>query len=290
MGCFDSGGSKSSSASYIPEQKKWLEKALQTYGPALGKGEVSYPGARVAGFTPTQKAALGGTEGFLDKFSPDAPMPMYGQTGKALGGILSGQTGAAPITPQQTQSFFKSAFQEPAQYQFSEYTRPLIREEYAGPGFWGSARAGAVSKAGQELGQWLGQKRGELEWQVGEANRGIAEAKAGRALAGVPLGMEYAGQPTREAATRLAGRQGVFGFAGAVQQQRQAEIGAAMQKFAEGKRLTDQENLNVLMGLLSMSYQTTAENRQGPGLGYSLLSGLGGEFGSTMGGRLGNIG
>jgi len=187
------GGSKSSSKSYsyTPEQREWVGKALSLYGEQIGKGETSYPGSRVAEFTPTQKAALGGTEGFLDKFSPDAPYPMFKETGAALSGILGGTTGAKKITPQETASFFKRAYEEPAAYQFSEYTRPLIREEYAGPGFWGSARAKAVTKAGEELGQWLGTKRGEIEWQAGEANRAIDEAKAGRALSAVPFGMDF---------------------------------------------------------------------------------------------------
>lgn len=277
MGCFDSGGSKSTSTSYTPEQKNWLTQALAQYGPQLGKGQTSYPGQQVAEFTPTQKAALGGTEGFLEKFSPDAPMPMYGETGGALSGILSGKTGAQPITPQQTQSFFKSAIQDPARQQFEQYTRPLIREEYAGPGFWGSARAGAVGRAGQEMGQWLGQKRGELEWQVGESNRAVEEAKAGRALSAVPMGMDYAGQPAREAATRLAGRQGVFGFAGAEYQQQQLKINEAMQKFQEGKRLTDEENLSILMQLLGMGYSTSSSSTRGAGM----FGGQGG-FGNLM--------
>ena len=265
MGCMDSGKSKSTSTSYIPAQKKGLETLISSYLPELFGGDVmtGYGGDRVAEFTPTQKAALGGTEGLLDKFSPDAPYPMFGETGDALKGILGGQTGAQKITPEQTSSFFKSAYQDPAQYQFSEYTRPLIREEYSGPGFWGSARAGAVSKAGQELGNWLGQKRGEVEWQAGETNRAIDEAKAGRALSAVPLGLDYAGAPTREAQARLAGRQGVFGFAGQEQQQQQRRIQESITKYREGKLLTDPEILEIFMALIGQSMGSSTTQGQG---------------------------
>jgi hypothetical protein len=266
MGCFSSGGSKSTSTSYTPEQKKWLGKGLETYGPALGGGEQAYPGTTVAEFTPAQKAAMSGVTDYLKAFSPDMKMPGFEETGSALKGILSGQAGATPITPQQTSAFFKSAYQEPATRYFSEYTRPLIREEYAGPGFWGSARAQAVTKAGREMGQWLGQRRGELEWQTGETNRAIQEAKAGRQLSAIPMGMEYAGQPTREAQARLAGRQGVFGFASVGQQQRQREIDAAIDKWRSGKRLTDQESLNILLSLIGQPMQTTSGRDWGAGM------------------------
>jgi hypothetical protein len=248
---------------------------MDIYGPELGKGQISYPGSEVAEFTPTQKAALGGTQGFLDKFSPDAPYPMFGETGTALKGILGGKTGAKKITPEDTASFFKRSYEDPAMYQFSEYTRPLIREEYAGPGFWGSSRAKAVGKAGQELGQWLGAKRGEVEWQAGEANRAIDEAKAGRALSAVPLGLDYAGAPTREALTRLGGRQGVFNFASAEWQQKQNMLNDSIKKFQAGKRLTDPEIMNILMSLVTMGMSSSKSSSSGPGIGQQIGIGAG---------------
>ena len=286
-GCFREAGSTQQQTSYTPEQKEWLTQAMGTYGPELGQGQESYPGARVAEFTPDQKAAMGGLGGFLDTFSAGRDMPMYGQTGQALEGILGGQTGAQKITPQQTQDYFQRSIQEPAQRQFSEYTRPLIREEYAGPGFWGSSRAGAVTKAGQEMGDWLGEQRGQLEWQAGETNRAIDEAKAGRALAGVPLGMQYGQMPTQEAGARLAGRQGVFGFAGAEQQMQQQKINVSMQKFQEGKNLTDEDNLNILMGLLGMSYSQGTGESWGASPGYEMMKSFGQSYGSSMGQGLG---
>lgn len=267
------GGSKSSSKSYTytPEQRQWMGEVLGTYGPEIGKGEQVYPGATVAEFTPAQKAAMSGVEDYLKAFSPDNKTSMFGQTGSALKGILSGQTGASPITPEQTSAFFKRAYQDPAQYQFSEYTRPLIREEYAGPGFWGSARAKAVTKAGQEMGQWLGQKRGEVEWQAGETNRAIAEAKAGRATAAVPMGMQYAGMPLEQAKS-------VFGFASIEQQQKQNEINAAIQKFQSGKRLTEPEIMNIVMQLVTSNMASGKQSQSGP----SALSQIGLGVGSYL--------
>jgi len=271
------GGSKSSSKTYTytPAQKKGGQELLDLYGPELGKGQVSYPGTEVAEFTPTQKAAMSGLDEYLKGFSPDNKTSMFGQTGSALSGILSGQTGAKKITPEETASFFKRGYQEPAMYQFSEYTRPLIREEYAGPGFWGSARAKAVSKAGQELGNWLGQKRGEVEWQAGETNRSIDEAKAGRAAAAVPMGMQYAGQPLRE-------RQGVFGFAAVEQQQRQRMIDESIKKFQEGKRLTDPEIMNILMQMITSQMGSGSSSETGMGALGQFGKGAGFAAGGTL--------
>lgn len=284
MACFSGAESQSTSRAKTGVQEDWLNKALGVYGPQIGTGQPSYPGQQVAEFTPTQKAALGGAEGFLGAFTPDRPMPMYGETGTALKGILGGETGAETITPQMTSDYFKRVFQQPAARQFSEFTRPLIREEYAGPGFWGSARAKAVTKAGQEMGDWLGEQRGGLEWQAGEANRAIQEAKAGRAFGAIPMGMEYGRQPTQEATARLAGRQGVFGFAGAEQQQQQTLINSAIQKFKEGQRLTDPEVMNIVMGLLGLSFSTATSTAQGPGLGYNIAGSLAQGYASGMAG------
>lgn len=277
--------SKSTSTSYTPEQKKWLGQALALYGPQLGKGEQVYGGERVAPFTGTQQAALSDMGGYLDTFAPGREIPLYGEGGTALSQILSGQMGAKQITPEATQAYYKSVFEQPALKGWGERIKPEIQEAYAGPGYWGGARAGAVVEGRQDVEDWLGEQRGGLEWDVSQANRAIEEAKAGRALSAIGPSMAYGQLPTQEAQARLAGRAGVFEFAGAGQAQKQAEINANIQKFVEENRITSAEDMQILLALLGMSYSTSTSTGEswGPGLGYSVLSGMAGGFGQGVG-------
>ena len=236
---------------YVAGETKWKKKALDIYGPTLGQGQTSFEGERLAPMTPTQTQATD-VKGFLEQFSPYRDMPMFGEGQEALSGILSGRTGAAPITPEATEQYITGAIADPRRKAFEQHERPGIREEFAGPGFWGSARAKAVGERSQEMEDWIGEKGAQTRWDVGQANRQIEEAKAGRALAAIEPARAYAGEPTREATAKLAGRAGVFGLSAEQQTQQQREINTAIQKFAEEQQITDPENLNILMQLLSM--------------------------------------
>lgn len=243
---------------YTPSQKKWQNIALELYGPQLGKGEDVFQGLRVAGFSPGQEQSLANIGGFADYFKPGGEMPLFGETGTALSGILSGQTGAAPITPEATEKYFQTSIQQPSTRYFEENYLPAVREAWAGPGsFWHTGRAKAETEAGEDLWRYLGEKRGQLEWDVGEANRAIEEAKAQRSLAATPLGMQYGAMPTAEAQQRLAGQAGVFAALEPERALRQQEIAAAMQKFAEETRITGSEDLAIIMHLLGQPYGTS---------------------------------
>lgn len=264
MSCFEPEKAKTTSTSYLPSQANWLGQALELYGPTLGKGEESFPGQTVAPFSPAQKQALDVGD-FMKYFSPDSGIPLYGETGTALSGILSGTTGAKPYTKEAAEKYFTSTIENPAYKRWSENIRPEIESAYAGPGYWSSARANAVRKGATDMGDWLGQQYGGLMWDVEQANREIEEAKAGRALSGIGLGMEYGRVPTSEAAARLTGRGGVFELLGQEQAQRQAEINADIQRWASEKRITDPENLEILMNLLNMGYSTSVARDYGAG-------------------------
>ena len=237
---------------FIAGETAYKKQALDIYGPTLGQGQVSFPGERVAPLTPTQTQATD-VQGFLDKFSPYRDMPMFGEGQAALSGILSGKTGAAPITPEATEQYIQGAITDPRRKAFERFERPAIREEFAGPGFWGSARAKAVGERSQEMEDWIGEMGAQTRWDVEQANRQIEEAKAGRSLAGIGEARAYAGEPTREATARLAGRAGVFGLSSEQQAQQQREINNAIQIFAEEQRITDPENLEILMQLLKLA-------------------------------------
>lgn len=290
MGCFSSSESKSRGTSYLPAQADWLTKALGTYGPTLGQGENIFQGQRVAPFTGTQEAALGGLGDYLNIFSAQRDMPLFGEAGTSLSGILKGATGAEPLNAQQTSDFFRRVYEDPAKKRWSEDIRPLAREEFAGPGFWGSARAKAVTETGQDLSDWLGTQRGQLEWDVLRRNQELQEEKARRAQTGISQAMAYGQLPTQEAQQRLQGRGGVFDFAGAQQRQQQTEINAAIQKFAEENRITSKEDMDILMALLGLSYKSTTGMDSGAGLGYAMLANDAGGTISGAGSALKGIG
>lgn len=283
----DKGGSKQVSTSYTPEQRQWLSKALNIYGPTLGQGEKIFQGERVAPLTETQTKATD-VQGFLDRFAPYRDMPMFGETGTALSGILSGTTGADYITPEATGKYFKGAIEDPARKEYRENVLPAIRESFAGPGFWSGARANEQAESAQDLADWLGTQRAGLEWDVLQSNRAIDEAKAGRALSAIGPGIQYSQAPTQEALSRLAGKAGAFELASVPQQQRQAEINATIQKFQEEGRITSQEDLNILMALLNMNYSSGVASNEPPGLGYVALSNMLGSAGKSFGTELGS--
>ncbi len=236
---------------FIAGETEFKKKALDIYGPTLGQGQTSFAGERVAPLTPTQTQATD-VQGFLEQFSPYRDMPMFGEGQAALSGILAGRTGAAPITPEATEQYIEGAIADPRRKAFERFERPGIREEFAGPGFWGSARAKAVGERSQEMEDWIGQMGAQTRWDVEQANRQIEEAKAGRSLAAIEPARAYAGEPTREATARLAGRAGVFGLSGEQQAQQQRQINVAREIFAEELRETDPENLEILFALLNM--------------------------------------
>ncbi len=268
-------GSRSYSRIGTKAARNWTNTAIKDfYGPTLGKGQISYPGTRVAPFTSTQTQAMD-VGGFLDKFGADQEIPLYGETGTALSGILEGRTGAQPYTPESVAKAFSTMYEAPARKEYAEETLPAIQESYAGPGYWGGARARAVMEGGQDLADWLGTKRGGMEWEAEQANRALLEAKAARTQAAIPQAMEYGQLPTQEAAARLAGRAGVFEFAGKEQAYNQALIQANIEKFMEEKRITDPENMQLLLELLKIGMGGQTSSTIASGSAYSASGGIG---------------
>lgn len=273
------GGSKSqqSSTGFLPVQADWVKNLLEMYGPTAGQGANVYQGQRVAPLTSDQLAAadIGGWASYLN---PAAQIPMYGQTGTALSGLLSGQTGAEEYTPETVNTLFKSAYETPARQEWQDFTRPAIKEAYSGPGYWSSNRMEAERRGAQDLSNWLGSQYGQLTYATDQANKALQEAKAGRALSAIPLGLEYGQQPLNQTLNTIAGRQQLFNLASVPQQQQQAEINAAIQKFAEENQLTDPQNLNVLLSLLGMGMSQSQSTQSG---GNPLANAFSGQVGAN---------
>lgn len=295
MGCFSGSSSKSTTESKTPEQKKWLAEALKVYGPELGEGTDIFPGGRVTPFTPLQEKAVAGVGNFADYFSEPQTTgtPLFTETGAAAKDLLAGKTGAQPLGAQDVEDYFTRAIQDPNVRYLKEETIPGIAEAYGGPGFWsggGSGRSHEQVEAYKDLGEWLGEKRAGLEWDVLGRNQQIAESKAGRTLSTLGPAMAYGQQPAQEiknnleiAAQQIGGLNQIFGFGQAEQTQAQMELQDEIMRFAEENQITDPENLEILLTLLGMNFSSSTSKAAGPGLGYAGLTSFLGGFGGGLG-------
>jgi hypothetical protein len=252
--------SESKGQSFLPIQAKGLTQALQAFMDQgrIGSGQESFQGDRVAGFSPGQEQALGGAVDFLDTFSAGRDIPFFGETGSALQGILSGETGADLISPERAQEVFQATRVNPRLRQFERFDKPLLEEQFAGPNFQSSARAQALARGGEELSRDIASEREQFMFGTEQANRALQESRAGRSLAAIPLGQQMAQLPEQIAAQRLAGRAGTFDFLGAGQQQQQREINAQREVFQEAQRFMDPEDFANLVALLGLNFTTSS--------------------------------
>jgi hypothetical protein len=191
----------STSTQYMnPQQQKYFSQALDMYGGQLGKNNV-YQGQRVASFSPLQNSVFD----FANS-----------------GGFIT--------SPEQTRQYFDSTIKNPAITNYQNITAPGVKEAYAGPGYWGSARAGAERGAAQDLTNQLNADWANLNWNVQQANK--------------------------------QGAKDMYDVGSMQQQQEQNMLNAAMQKFAEENQITDPTNLAVLMDLLGMKSSSSSQARQ----------------------------
>lgn len=290
MGCFGGGGSKQTQQNYLPWQEAGGKKLWETYSSKIGKGDpmADYPVDKlVAEMTPGQKSAISQAGGYLDLFgSVGKPVPLFGETGESLKGLLAGTTGAEYITPEATQNFWREYFVKPGQKALQENVLPAIRESFSGPGFWGSSRAKEQSEATQDLWDRLAEAKGELDWNSLLRNREVDEAKAQRALSAIGPALAYGAAPTEEALKKLGGVSAVYSLSAEEQQQKQRWLNAEMEKYKARFREMAPEDLEILMALLDRAYSSSAYSSWDPGLGYvgasSALSALGGGMGGNI--------
>lgn len=264
FGCrYDAGKqekrSETTTTSKDPSQTQALQQTLGAFTEQgrIGAGQESFPGERVAGLGPGQQKALAGVPDFLDTFSAQRDIPFIGETGSALRGILSGETGAELIDPQRAQEVFQATRVDPRLRQFERFDKPLIEEQFAGPNFQSSGRARAVTRAGEEVSRDIASEREQFLFGTEQANRALQESRAGRSLAAIPLGVQQSLLPEQVAGARLAGRGGVFDFLSTQQQQQQREISAEREVFQEAQRFMDPEDFANLVALLGLNFSSS---------------------------------
>jgi len=276
MGSFGKDSSKSQDQSYTPEQKKYLTKALDIYGNQLGKNDNVWEGDRVAGFGDLQSNVLGSASGALQSFSGDQSVgtPMFGQTGDAIGKLLSGDIGASKITQDQTDQHFRETTYDPTMRMLKDDILPTVDEGYAGGNFFGSARGKARDEVSTDVANTLVSQKAGLDWNVLQNNQQIDESKANRTLQTVPQAMQYGQMPAQEtlnnlriASSQVEGMRDLFGVGQQEQTQQQRELEAQIAQFAEQNQITDPENLSILLSLLDMNYSSGSSKSSGFSVG-----------------------
>lgn len=210
---------------YTPYQEDVMKDLQTAYSPYLGQG-------MLGGLSDLETNALNMLKG----------ADVWGPLSTAGKGLLTGTTGAAPITPESASLAFKGSVEDPAWYNWQDKLKPEIKEAHSGPGYWGSARADAVSEGAGDVARWLGSEKSKWMWDAEQTNRAIEEAKAGRALSAmgvVPSSM--------------------LGWAGGI-----SGIGRQAQTILN--QITDPQVLNVLYSILNArpAGATTKETESTP--------------------------
>lgn len=204
----EESSSQETSKSFLPIQEDVLKQFLKSQRGRIGQGQESFAGLRVAPFQALQEQAF--------KLAPEAFFR----------------------TPEQEADIFKEGIETPALRRFREETTPLIDESFAGPGFFGSARAQERVRAGESLAANLETERSNLRRETETLNRqGIAS---------------------------------LFGFGTAQQQQEQRLIQADIERFAEENRLTDPEDVAILTALLGLNFSTASGKTSSSGFNIGL--------------------
>ena len=264
-----SGGktkSESTSTNKTPQQTQQLGEMIDLYAPAMGQNDKVWQGDRVAPMSGLQQGVLTGAQNYTGLFSDPktAGMPLFNETGQATKNILSGNMGAKPLGQNDVNSYFQETMYQPTMTALKDDVLPMVDESYAGPGFWGSARAKGRQEAIQDTTDTLGQQYADLNWNVLQNNQGLEEAAASRAMSTIPSAMQYGQMPTENiranivnAASQVQGLADIFGLGKEEQTQEQAELQAEIVRFAEQNQITDPDDLAVMMSLLGMNFTTS---------------------------------
>jgi len=164
------GSSKSKSkpvqvSMWAPGQQKAFEALWPTIETGVQGPTPTYPGQMYVPQTAEETAYLGRVPELAEQLA--SARARLGQP-------------AYQITPETTEQYYQGAIRAPMMKEWREIVEPATREAYAGPGYWGSARAEAQRKGAETLATTLGAKRAELAYADEQARRQALEAAASR--------------------------------------------------------------------------------------------------------------
>jgi len=282
--------------SATPEQQKLLRTMISAYEPQVGAGTPMPGFPMTAPFSPWQQALLATGQDVGQVFgTAGLGGDLWSNIQSTVGKGVTGGLGAQPITPEETEQYWTRAIYEPSKKMMKEDVMPAVKEAFAGPGYWGSARAEAAQRLKRDWEESMRGERAELEWETEAVNRAIAEAQAVRQLASSQQGLGVLGFPTQQAQQQLAGMGQLWGFAGEEQAQRQREINEQVSRFLAEQEITDPADVEIILRLLGLGgYAAVTRKTTGtatPSIA-SIIGGLDTGVGvaSSIGEWLGNLG
>ena len=195
---------------------------------------------------------------------------------QAMQKLLAGQP-AYDVTPEAAERYFEETVRPQYLRELRETILPQIEEAYAGPGYYGSSRARAKTRAVERTVQLLNEAYNQLMYNEELARRQALERALERAL---PAAQYYGSE---------------LGQAGQLARMiEQEKVASDLQKFLMGEKVEGKWSpyyhpaVALALNLLGFSpyvYGSTSVTR-GPGLGYSMLSGLARGAGAAIGSRI----
>lgn len=235
------------------------------------------PGLAQGGQLQTGQQAVVGEQGPEVLRKPTAPVnPLTSQIQGATSRALSGAP-SSEINTGTTEQLIQKSIADPLRRNFQEQTLQNINTAFAGPGFFGSARAKATIKAGQDVEQQIGSLGSQFRFQDEQARRDLAESAAGRSAASIPTALGVTNNPL-------------------VQQQLGANIGATQAGTAatqfgveRGQALLGGE-VGQQQANIAGTQAGTAQTEFGTERGQQLLGGELGQQQANIGQTLSNIG
>jgi len=157
---------------FTPEQKALSQNLGTQFNVGVGGQQPSYQGQYASPVTSAEQEAIDRT----------SRLSALGESG--LAELMSGKF---------PEEYFQTNVQDPLMKTWREDIQPLIQEQYSGPGegYWGSARAGAVSKGLRDTMDTLAAKRSELalqakQWPLQAAGAMSTMSEAERAAQSLP--------------------------------------------------------------------------------------------------------
>lgn len=152
---------------WIAEQKAAYKKAFGMVMEGADKPVAKAPFDMYAGVNPAEQNYFSGVQGGA------------AERQAALSSILGGKS-SYNANPQVMDDYYNQAIRDPALREYNTITKQAIGEQFAGPGYWGSARATAGANAAENLATTLAAKRAELNYSELNKSRDLQEAALGR--------------------------------------------------------------------------------------------------------------
>lgn len=145
---------------WTTEQQELFKQLYGTVSPEIGQGLAPTPedmayGESLAGYEDKYRALMG------EAYDPSVVDRTYGDQPEAIESIYDPSRVNAMYDPEAVKAYYRDVVMP----EFEQTALPKVESQFAGPGYWGSARARAVGEAYAGIGRQEGAALYELENQ-----------------------------------------------------------------------------------------------------------------------------